>query len=71
MIAKTNSSKKQTDKQQKIAEVAISLFAEKGYENTSTSEIAKEAGVAEGTFFRHYKTKDNLLLSKILPFMKE
>lgn len=70
MIAHTKSSKKQTEKQQKIAESAIKLFAEKGYANTSTSEIAKAAGVAEGTIFRHYKTKDNLLLSLILPFIK-
>lgn len=71
LIAQTKSSKKKTDKQQKIAEAAIRLFAEKGYANTSTSEIAKAAGVAEGTIFRHYKTKDNLLLSLILPFLKE
>ena len=71
MIAQTKRSKKQTDKQQKIAETAIKLFAEKGYANTSTSEIAKEAGVAEGTIFRHYGTKDNLLLSVLLPFLKD
>lgn len=71
MIAQTKSSKKQTDKQQKVVETAILLFAEKGYANTSTSEIAKVAGVAEGTIFRHFGTKDNLLLSVILPFIKE
>lgn len=71
MIAQTKLSKKQTDKQQKVVNAAIQLFAEKGYANTSTSEIAKEAGVAEGTIFRHYGTKDNLLLSVILPFIKE
>jgi AcrR family transcriptional regulator len=71
LIAQTTLSKKKTDKQQKIAETAIKMFAEKGYANTSTSEIAKEAGVAEGTIFRHYGTKDNLLLAVILPFIKE
>jgi len=71
LIEQTRLSKKQTDKQQKIIETAISLFAEKGYANTSTNEIAKAAGVAEGTIFRHYGTKDNLLLSVILPFLKE
>ncbi|MET3698520.1 TetR family transcriptional regulator [Bacillus oleivorans] len=71
MIAQTKLSKKQTDKQQKITETAIKLFAEKGFANTSTSEIAKAAGVAEGTIFRHYGTKDNLLLSVLLPFLKE
>jgi AcrR family transcriptional regulator len=71
IIAQTKVSKKQTDKQQKIVESAIKIFAEKGYANTSTSEIAKTAGVAEGTIFRHYGTKDNLLLSVIVPFIKD
>ena len=71
IIAQTKLSKKQTDKQQKIVEMAIKMFAEKGYANTSTNEIAKAAGVAEGTIFRHYGTKDNLLLSVILPFLKD
>ncbi len=71
LIEQTKLSKKQTDKQQKIIETAIRMFAEKGYANTSTNEIAKAAGVAEGTIFRHYGTKDNLLLSVILPFLKE
>lgn len=69
-IAQSKQSKKLTDKQQKIVETAIKMFAEKGYANTSTNEIAKAAGVAEGTIFRHYGTKDNLLLSVILPFIK-
>lgn len=71
LISQAKLSKKQTEKQQKIVETAIRLFAEKGYANTSTSEIAKEAMVAEGTIFRHYGTKDNLLLSIILPFIKD
>lgn len=70
MIAQTKLSKKTTDKQQRIVEAAITLFAEKGFANTSTSEIARAAEVAEGTIFRHYGTKDNLLLSVLLPFIK-
>lgn len=64
-------SNKQTVKQKKIMEVAITLFAEKGYSNTATSEIAKMAGVAEGTIFKHYGTKENLLLSIMVPFVKD
>lgn len=55
--------KKITDKQAKILEAAIEIFSEKGFAATSTSEIAQKAGVAEGTIFRHYKTKKDLLLS--------
>ncbi|MES1044137.1 TetR family transcriptional regulator [Bacillus obstructivus] len=58
-----------TEKQKKILEAAVEIFSEKGYSGTSTSEIAKKAGVAEGTIFRHYKTKKDLLLSIIAPTM--
>ncbi len=71
MIASAKQSKKETAKQQRIVQSAIALFAEKGYANTSTSEIAKHSGVAEGTIFRHYGTKENLLLAMIVPFLKE
>jgi AcrR family transcriptional regulator len=58
-----------TEKQKKIIIAAIEYFSEKGYAGTSTSEIAKKAGVAEGTIFRHYKTKKDLLLSIVTPVM--
>ena len=56
-----------SEKQRKILEAAIDTFSEKGYAGSSTSEIAKKAGVAEGTIFRHYKTKKDLLLSIVTP----
>ncbi|MCF6136724.1 TetR/AcrR family transcriptional regulator [Pseudalkalibacillus berkeleyi] len=60
---------KMTEKQKKILLSSIEVFAEKGYSGSSTSEIAKKAGVAEGTIFRHYKTKKDLLLSIVAPVM--
>lgn len=58
-----------TPKQAKILQAAVEIFAEKGYAATSTSEIAKRAGVAEGTIFRHYKTKKDLLISIVSPMI--
>lgn len=58
-----------SEKQQKILTAAIDTFSEKGYAASSTSEIAKKAGVAEGTIFRHYKTKKELLLAIVTPTM--
>lgn len=58
---------KRTEKQEKIIKAAIDIFSEKGYSATSTSEIAQKAGVAEGTIFRHYKTKKDLLLQLVGP----
>ena len=60
-----------TEKQKKIIVAAIEAFAEKGFASTSTSEIAKSAGVAEGTIFRHYKTKKDLLMSIVAPMVKK
>lgn len=58
-----------TEKQRNILIAATEIFAEKGFAATSTNEIAKKAGVAEGTIFRHYKTKKDLLLSIVTPMM--
>ncbi|MFO1442121.1 TetR/AcrR family transcriptional regulator [Bacillus sp. Bva_UNVM-123] len=60
-----------TDKQKSIILAAIETFSEKGYASTSTSEIAKKAGVAEGTIFRHYKTKKDLLLNILAPLISK
>ncbi|MFC4409073.1 TetR/AcrR family transcriptional regulator [Chungangia koreensis] len=64
-----NGSEKMTDRQKNIVVAAVEMFAEKGYSGTSTKEIAQKAGVAEGTIFRHYKTKKDLLLAIVTPTM--
>lgn len=54
-----------TEKQQKIVEAAQRLFATEGYAATSTSKVAKEAGVSEGLIFRHFGNKEGLLQAVI------
>lgn len=49
------------EKEQKILEAAIGVFSEKGFSAATTSEIARHAGVAEGTIFRYFKTKKDIL----------
>ncbi|HDX9656856.1 TPA: TetR/AcrR family transcriptional regulator [Bacillus toyonensis] len=66
LIAATNTDKR-NERQMRILEAAVDMFGEKGYASTSTSEIAKRAGVAEGTIFRYYKTKKDLLLAVVMP----
>jgi AcrR family transcriptional regulator len=51
-----------TDKQKAVIKAAVELFSEKGYAATSTKEIAQRAGVAEGTIFKQYPTKKDLML---------
>lgn len=54
--------KKKLKTKNKIFEVSGRLFKEKGYENTTVDEITKEAGIAKGTFFNYFPTKEALLM---------
>jgi AcrR family transcriptional regulator len=49
------------NRKQSIANAAESLFAQRGFEQTSTQLIAKEAGVSEALIFKHFGSKDKLL----------
>jgi AcrR family transcriptional regulator len=53
-------SKEQTKR--RILAAALKLFREKGLEGTTTKEISKRAGIAEGTLFNYFKTKEDLAL---------
>jgi len=48
-------------RRQHIAKVALQLFGDKGFENTSTQQIAKAASVSEALIFKHFGSKDQLL----------
>ncbi len=52
-----------TARSRAILSTASRLFAEKGYSNATTSEIAREAGVAEGTLYHHFGSKDGIFLT--------
>jgi AcrR family transcriptional regulator len=49
------------DKRNAILDAATRLFAERGLTAAPTSEISKQAGVAEGTLFTYFQTKDELI----------
>jgi AcrR family transcriptional regulator len=44
-----------------IAEVALGLWAERGFDQTSVAEIATRAGVSKGTFYLYFESKEALL----------
>jgi len=46
-----------------ILEAAARVFAQKGYHNATTKEIAAQAGVSEGTIYNYFQSKEDLLLS--------
>jgi len=45
----------------RLAEAAFALFAERGYEQTSIDDITERAGLGRTTFFRHYRTKEDVI----------
>jgi AcrR family transcriptional regulator len=47
---------------ERILEAALKLFQDKGLEGTTTKEISRKAGIAEGTLFNYFKTKEDLAL---------
>lgn len=54
--------RKKANTKEKIFEVAVSLFQEKGYQNTTVDEIVDKADVAKGTFFNYFPTKSAILI---------
>src|SRR5881396_4224599 len=52
-----------SDKHQQIIEAAVRVFSRNGYYNSRVSDIAKEAGVASGTIYLYFKTKDAILVT--------
>ncbi|MEU0148938.1 TetR family transcriptional regulator [Streptomyces sp. NPDC006288] len=45
----------------RLAQAALELYSERGFEQTTVAEIAKRAGLTERTFFRHYADKREVL----------
>jgi TetR/AcrR family fatty acid metabolism transcriptional regulator len=51
------------DKREAILKAAVKIFAKKGYFNSKVSDIASEAGIADGTVYLYFKSKDEVLRS--------
>lgn len=54
--------KRNTDKYDQILTAAIRVFAERGFSQSTISQIAQEAGVADGTIYLYFKNKDDILV---------
>ena len=51
------------DKREAILRAAITVFAHNGYFNSKVADIAREAGVADGTVYLYFKSKEDILHS--------
>ena len=54
---------KNGDKRTRIIDAAVAVFADKGFHAARVSDVAKRAGVADGTIYLYFKNKEDLLLS--------
>lgn len=55
----------EAETQTRILQAAKKLFARRGYDGTTTRDLAQEAGVAEGTIFRHFENKKAILIEVV------
>ena len=49
------------NRKDELLDIAYKMFITKGYDNTSVDEIIKEAGIAKGTFYYYFTTKEEML----------
>jgi AcrR family transcriptional regulator len=54
--------KNKEETKERILRAALRLFREKGLDKTTTKQISQQAGIAEGTLFNYFKTKEDLAL---------
>jgi len=52
-----------SEKKPQIIDAAIKVFAQKGFYNSKVADVAREAGIADGTIYLYFKNKDDLLIS--------
>ncbi len=57
------SNSQKQDKRQRLLAASLRLFREQGYDETKVSQITREAGVAKGTFFNYFPSKEQVLLA--------
>jgi AcrR family transcriptional regulator len=56
-------------REQQILDAALKVFSNKGFAQATTTEIAQEAGVAEGTIYNYYRSKRELLAAVVKTFV--
>ena len=59
------------DKRRRILDAAVRVFARKGYFAARVSDVARRAGVADGTIYLYFRTKEDILVSLFDDVMKE
>jgi len=76
--AKTGAGRRTSDKRARILDAAVRVFAKNGFHATRVSDVAKAAGVADGTIYLYFASKEQVLVSlfedrveRLLAFMRD
>ncbi len=76
--AKTGAGRRTSDKRARILDAAVRVFAKNGFHATRVSDVAKAAGVADGTIYLYFTSKEQVLVSlfedrveRLLAFMRD
>jgi len=62
---------RESERKKQILNSAIKIFGEKGFQNATIAEIAKDAGVGDATIYEYFKNKEDLMLAIPVEFTKE
>ncbi len=66
-----NNKIRESERKKKILNSAIKIFGEKGFQNATIAEIAKEAGIGDATIYEYFKNKEDILLAIPAEITKE
>jgi TetR/AcrR family transcriptional regulator, cholesterol catabolism regulator len=59
------------DRRDEIVNIAVQLFAHRGFEATTIREIAKAANILSGSLYHHFNTKEDILREAVTPAIQE
>ena len=60
-MARPKNEKRTKEQKEKIANIAMSLFIKKGYEDSSINEIIRKSNTSKGTFYHYFTSKEDLM----------
>ncbi len=63
LIQNMENSNRETERKKKILTSATKIIGEKGFQNATIAEIAKQAGIGDATIYEYFKNKEDLLLA--------
>jgi TetR/AcrR family fatty acid metabolism transcriptional regulator len=70
-IQNLNNIAREAERKGQILNSAIKIFGEKGFQNATIAEIAKDAGIGDATIYEYFKSKEDLLLAVPVEITKE